>query len=217
MVNQYLAWAYNGVAGVNVYGPTAWAALGARSLGVVNGIGDPLQANTAWRQSTVGVAALAQFAVDASGGSALDDGSVPNFQALLQLGLTAYIKTTIAAGVVARSNKTTATISSGVVNINFSLGNYFVVLMNAAITDITFSNFPPSGIEQEVTVDFVADGTAHGVTGLGAAILKWLGQAGAGTAPTFTFTTGYENTCVFKARDGVTTRVAAVFSGTAAA
>lgn len=214
--NQYLAFAYGG--GANVEAPAAYAADGRRANGNVNGVADAALCNTAWRQASVATAALAQFAVDASGLNANDDGSVANFETLLQSGFTSYIKNTLATGIPVRSNKTTVAITSGAVNIDFSLGNYFVVLMNAAITSLTFSNFPPNGIEQEVTVDFVADGTAHGVTGItGATILKWLGQSGAGAAPTFTFTTGYENTCVFKARDGVTTRVAAVFSGTAAA
>lgn len=215
--NDYKPWAPSGVAGVNVYSPAAYAALTARTLGVVAGIADELQANTAWRQATVVAAALAQFCVDATGLNAVDDGSVANFEALLSAGYTAFVKSVLAGGIPVRSNKTTLAISSGVVNIDWSLGNYFVVVMNANITSITFSNFPPNGIEQEATVDFVGDGTVRTVTGLAAAILKWLGQSGPGSAPTFTFTSGYENTCVFKARDGVTTRVAAVFSGTAAA
>lgn len=215
--NHYLAWAPSGVDGTNTYGFAAYSALGPRTAGVVAGIADPLQANTVWRQTSVAVAAFAQFLVDQSGLNANDDGSVVNFEALITAGLLSYIKNTMTAGIPVRSNKTTVAIVAGVVTIDFSLGNYFVVLMNASITSIAFINFPPNGIEQEVTVDFVADGTAHGVTGLASAILKWLGQSGAGAAPTFTFTTGYENTCVFKARDGVTSRVAAVFSGTAAA
>jgi hypothetical protein len=214
--NQYLAFAYGG--GANVEAPAVYAADVRRTNGNVNGVADPALCNTAWRQVTVGVAGLAQYAVDLTGSNANDDGSVSNFENLLIAAFNLNIRNYLSSGATPiRTAKTTVAIATGVVNIDFSLGNYFVVLMTASITSITFSNFPPNGIEQEVTVDFVADGTAHGVTGLASSILKWLGQSGAGSPPTFTFTNGYENTCVFKARDGVTIRVAAVFSGTAAA
>src|SRR5579859_3247646 len=135
--NQYLAWAPSGVAGTNVYSAEAYAALTARTLGVVPGIADPLQANTAWRQATVGVAALAQFCVDTTGSNANDDGSVANFETLLQNALTAYIKSTLAGGIPIRSLKTTVSIASNAANIDWSLGNYFVILLNSALNTLT--------------------------------------------------------------------------------
>lgn len=105
---------------------------------------------------------------------------------------------------------------SGTVTLDFALGNYFKVLMNGTISTVTFLNLPPSGIAQQITVDFIGDGTTRTVTGLGAANIKWMGATGAGTQPTFLFTAGYENTVVFVARDGVA-RQKASFSGISAA
>lgn len=214
--NQYLAFAYGG--GANVEIPATYLADARRTNGNIAGIADPAFCNTAWRQTTVAVAALAQLVCDFTASSMLDDGSIANFEAGLLLVINNIIKTALAAGSApVLQAKQTPAIVSGVVNIDFSLGNYFVVLMNASITSLTFSNFPPSGKEQEITVDFIGDGTDHGHTFLAEALLKWLGQGAAGTAPTFAYGSGVVNKVVFQARDAVTTRVEAAYAGTAAA
>ena len=105
---------------------------------------------------------------------------------------------------------------SGTVTLDFNLGNYFKVLMNGAITTVTFANLPASGFAQQITVDFIGDGTTRVVTGLGAASIKWMGATAPAAQPTFVFTAGVENTVVFVARDGVA-RQKASFSGISAA
>lgn len=76
--NQYLPFAAAG--GANVLSPAAYSALAARLSGFSAGIADEFQANTPWRQASVGIAALAQFACDTTGVDMLDDGSVTNFK-----------------------------------------------------------------------------------------------------------------------------------------
>jgi len=57
--------------------------------------------------------------------------------------------------------KTTASISSGTLSINYAVGPIFVVTLNANITAWSFSNLPASGTGGRVRIEFVADGTAR--------------------------------------------------------
>jgi hypothetical protein len=214
--NDYKPFAYGGSA--NVESPATWAADAVRTNGFLTGVAPSIKLNTAWRQASVGVAALAQFIVDQTAASLADDGSVATFETALIAALNAYVAGVLAAGTLPiRNKKNTAAISAGVVNINCNLGNYFLVAMTASITSLTFSNIPAAGLEQEITIDFLADGTDHGHTFLSEALLAWLGPGGAaGTAPTFGYTAGYKNTVVIKCGDGVTTTVSAAYSGTSA-
>lgn len=67
-------------AGANVLSPADYLALPARSSGFNNGIADPTQCNTPWRQASVATAAIAQFVCDTTGVDMLDDGSINNFE-----------------------------------------------------------------------------------------------------------------------------------------
>lgn len=85
--NQYLTWAAGGSA--NVEDPTTYAADAARTNGHLAGVASSAKVNTAARQASVAVAALAQLVVDTTGGNMNDDGSVNNFKAGLSALLTA--------------------------------------------------------------------------------------------------------------------------------
>lgn len=213
--NQYLPWDTAG--GATVYDFATYTALTARAGGAVPGVADPIAFNTAMRQASVAAAGIGQFIVDLVGSSLLDDGNPLTYENAFAAAFGIKVASILAAGAPIRSAKTTVTISGTTANIDFSLGNYFVILLNANLVTLTFSNFPPSGVEQEITVDFVVDGTDHGHTFLAESLLKWLGIGAAGAAPTFAYTpSGTVNTVVFKVRDGVTTRVEAAYSGTSA-
>lgn len=89
------------------------------------------------------------------------------------------------------SDRTTSTISAGVLNIDFQYG-FIDVSLNAAITSITQSNnISTSTIGQCSVLTFTADGTARAVTwpagnGTSTLLFTWPG----GTAPTLTSTNG---------------------------
>jgi hypothetical protein len=54
---------------------------------------------------------------------------------------------------------TALSISSGVVAIDLSLGNYFTLTLDANVTSITLSNAPASGFAQSIAIRFLQDGT----------------------------------------------------------
>lgn len=96
MSNQYLAFGTGG--GANTLTYSAYAALTAIiSDGFQPGVASSEQMNTVLRQTTVGVAALAQFAADNSLQNLLDDGNVTNFKNSIVLAVTNMIA---AAGIV---------------------------------------------------------------------------------------------------------------------
>lgn len=107
-------------------------------------------------------------------------------------------------------------ITAGVLTIDFALGNVFVVADTANITSFSFLNLPPAGLEQEVTLIFVSNGTAHTqawpTTGTP---VRWIGATAPAAAPTLASTAGYKSTCVLVARDGLSV-IDASFSGISA-
>lgn len=214
--NDYKPFAYGGSA--DVLSAAAYAALALRTNGFITGAANSTQLNTVWRQASVAISALAQFIVDTTGANLLDDGSVATFETALIAALNSFVAGILAAGTLpVRNAKNNVAIVSGIVNIDCNLGNYFRVAMTANITNITFTNIPAAGVMQEMTIDFVADGTDHGHSFLLGALLNWLGVGAVGTAPTFVFTTANaKNTVVIKCGDGVTTSVSASYSGTSA-
>ncbi len=58
-----------------------------------------------------------------------------------------------------RSTVTALSISSGVVNIDCSLGDYFTLSLTANVTTITFSNLPAAGKGASIAVQIRQDGT----------------------------------------------------------
>lgn len=79
--NEILLWA-QGV-GANLASQAAYAASGSRTGGVTAGVADSTLYNKAQRQSAFIAATLAQWIVDTSGGSILDNGDQANFKALM--------------------------------------------------------------------------------------------------------------------------------------
>jgi hypothetical protein len=72
---------------------------------------------------------------------------------------TAWVVVTGGGGAAARDAVTALTISAGVVNIDWALGNYFTLLLNANVTGITFSNLPAAGVGASLTIGIRQDGT----------------------------------------------------------
>lgn len=211
-VNQYLAWAIAG--GANVLTPSAYAALSALGPGVGSGIASSAQANTTWRQPTVAAAAIAQFVCDTTGVDMSDDGSVSNYETKFINALIAEVGLVLASGAQpVREAKNALSIVSGVVTVDFNLGNFFDLLINANITSWVFVNVPAAGKLQEITIRMRGNGTTFTVAWPSS--FKWLGPTTAGgTAPTLAFTTGYKNYLVLVGGDGVTTAYDVSYSGT---
>lgn len=85
--NDFLPFAASG--GANVIPQAQYAALSALSNGFSAGIAPSQQLNKVWRQGTIMAAVLAQFIVDTSGASAVDDGTIATLLANLKLGIIA--------------------------------------------------------------------------------------------------------------------------------
>lgn len=89
-MNQHSVWA--AAAGANTMTNSAWAALTTLiSNGFQPGVASSEQINTLLRQLSTVTTGTAKFAVDQSGGNALDDGSAPNFAALMLLAVQSVI------------------------------------------------------------------------------------------------------------------------------
>ncbi|EOL8977382.1 hypothetical protein ACM92K_000566 [Cronobacter turicensis] len=74
-------------AGANVTSQANWEMLPALSQGFTSGKAASAQVNKAIRQSSFVASALAQFVADQTGADVLDNGNIPDFQALLKQGL----------------------------------------------------------------------------------------------------------------------------------
>lgn len=99
-------------------------------------------------------------------------------------------------------------IVAGVLTLDFALGNFFVVPLNANITSMVLQGTPPAGEAQGATVVFVADGSVRTITYN--TNIKWAGT----TAPTFTYSpANTENWITLVPRNGVS-RVAGFNQGT---
>lgn len=84
--------------------------------------------------------------------------------------------TTLQASLV-RGAVSALSIASGVVNIDYSLGDYFTLALTANVTSISFSNLPGSGYGASIMVDVTQDSTPRTVAW--PAAFKWVGGAGA--------------------------------------
>lgn len=62
-----------------------------------------------------------------------------------------------------RNGRNALTVSSGVVNIDCSLGNYFTLAPTANVTSITFSNVPSGNVATTIMIRFTQDTTARTV------------------------------------------------------
>lgn len=94
-INEYLP--FGTAVNANVLPPSEYQTLPARDNGFVNGVADPKQCNTAWRQSSVMAATLGQFVADNSGKDALDDGDVAKLLTNLQDALKAHANSNLPA------------------------------------------------------------------------------------------------------------------------
>lgn len=109
--NDYLP--FGTASGANVLTPSAWAADPAQAAGFVNGIADPAQANTAWRQASVPGVMIAQFTADNNTlGNVVDNGNVAFLETQFESALVQYLQ-----GFFLLS------ITSSTFFVNFSTGN----------------------------------------------------------------------------------------------
>lgn len=83
----------------------------------------------------------------------------------------------VGGGSVDRNVVSALTTSSGVVNIDCSLGDYFTLALTANVTSITFSNLPASGKGATLMVRITQDATARTVAW--PASFKWAGGSAA--------------------------------------
>lgn len=92
-INQFLPFGTG--SGANVLTPAEWAALTARDQGFTAGTALSVQANSAWRQGSMGASVLAQFASDTAQADVLDDGAsfLPQLKAGIRSQPLNYIKT----------------------------------------------------------------------------------------------------------------------------
>ena len=106
-----------------------------------------------------------------------------------------------------REIKTAPTISSGTLTIDCSVGNVFVISLNANITTFTMTNVPASGNAYSCTLIFVADGTAR--------TISWPAsfKPPGGTFPTMTSTNTKQDVLVIMTHDGGTTWLGPFISG----
>jgi hypothetical protein len=71
---------------------------------------------------------------------------------------------------------TALAISSGVVNIDCSLGDYFTLAINANVTSLTFSNLPASGTGRTLSVTITQDATGARTFALPASFMAITGS-----------------------------------------
>ena len=88
--NQYITFATGG--GAFVLSNADYTALPARGTGFVEGVADPLQLNSVWRQASVVSAAFGQFCADYGPSDVLDDGSAANLEAQFRAALNNYVE-----------------------------------------------------------------------------------------------------------------------------
>jgi hypothetical protein len=149
--------------------------------------------------------------VQVNGGGA--GSSVARVRRLLIRDVTAIVGAASSSVALVRERFKTLPIVAGVLTLDLSAGNFFVVPLTANITSMLIQGYPPVGEAEAATVVFVADGTVRTIAW--AAAIKWLGGAAPTSGPNWSSTLNYENWCVFVARDGVA-RVVGSFSGNAA-
>jgi hypothetical protein len=77
--------------GANVLTPATWAVDPNRTAGFQNGIANPAEANTAWRQASFPAAMLAQFTADFGPGNVVDNGNLAAFEAQFEAALRSYL------------------------------------------------------------------------------------------------------------------------------
>lgn len=85
--NDFLPFGGGGAA--NVIDQPTYAALAARLTGFQSGTAQSAQLNKVWRQSSIMAAVLAQFIVDQTGQSAVDDGTIATLEANLKSAISA--------------------------------------------------------------------------------------------------------------------------------
>ncbi len=91
--------------------------------------------------------------------------------------------------------------TTGTVNIDCSLGNYFTCALTGNVT-LTISNPPPTGVGQTILVDFVQDSTARTLTVPGS--FYWL------TASVLKTTSGSHNLLAITTMNNGTTWLASL-------
>jgi hypothetical protein len=83
--------------GANVISQASFLSLAQRPSGFQSGIAQSAQLNKVWRQSSVVAAMIAQFTADNTNQNIIDDGNIPNLEALFKLAIQAVNRTKLSA------------------------------------------------------------------------------------------------------------------------
>jgi hypothetical protein len=123
--NEILPFGLN--TGANVASQTVWSGASERTNGFTTGVADSTKVNKAWRQATFMAHVLAQWAVDQSGGSILDNGDIANAKGLLTSSVQAVANALLSLAGYA----TTAALNAAIAGVNTAVSNEAVLRAQA--------------------------------------------------------------------------------------
>lgn len=137
--NEILTFGLN--TGANVAGQSAWSGASERTNGFTAGVADSTKANKAWRQSAFMAAVLAQWAVDQTGGSILDNGDLNNAKALL----TGSVQAVANALLSLAGYATTAALNAAIAGVNTAVSNEAVLRAQADAAENSVRSIADAG------------------------------------------------------------------------
>jgi hypothetical protein len=159
----------------NVMSQAEYLTLTARNKGFSAGTAKSEQLNKAWRQSSLMAVTLAQFIVDQSGQSAVDDGT------------TAALQTHLLAAIQAASRQTTIIADTGVANAYAALNNPALTALpvtgysqrvNIANANTGPSTYAPDGLAAKPVYGLALQPLQGGELPVGVAVMMYLVQPG---------------------------------------
>ena len=136
-INQFFPFAT--APGANVLTPSTWSAAVGRQTGAVAGLAKSVEANTAWRQSTVMASMLGDF-IAQRGYDALDDGDLPTLRANFEAALGAQFNPSVVHYVVDGSTTANTLILNNIAPAVTQIANGMVFVIVPAITNTTAVN-----------------------------------------------------------------------------
>lgn len=137
--NEILPFGLN--TGANVAAQAAWSSASERTNGFTTGVADSTKVNKAWRQATFMAHVLAQWAVDQSGGSILDNGDIANAKGLLTSSVQA-----VANGLLSLAGyATTAALNAAIAGVNTAVSNEAVLRAQADAAENSARSIADSG------------------------------------------------------------------------
>lgn len=126
--NDFKVWGSSTAGGSGGYTPAAYAALSNLATGVVPGVADPLQANTAWRQASTAAKLLGDFIVQQINQNAVDAGNTTTLLSQLTLAIQSLSRVRLGAPITIYVNPSTGNDST---NTGLSSGSPFLTIQHA--------------------------------------------------------------------------------------